>query len=186
MDIRPDFTREKERVWFPIVKSLGFLNPRLTPQEEDRKTACDIVAGGKRFGVRIRNSRKYNEKAIQQYLTEFTIRYKRPSGASTEYEKIFKKPVNPLDYIGYGWTSTGYFVDHWLFIDVKVLITVRRSGYLKPFYKDIKQNSEKEGSYFLPVSIHALHEMLPRRVFNDLFPYRSPGHPGFKFNRDIS
>lgn len=72
--------------------------------EMDQKQAVDLIVlgiGSHKIGVRMRDIKRYRHGPnFLRYLQEFTIRCDRPSGTSTELEKI----LNGFgDYIFYGW-----------------------------------------------------------------------------------
>ena len=179
--MKDTFGREQERLWFPILDALGFKSARLTSNWEDHHTAADIIADGKRFGVRNRNKGRYSDELFKSYVEEFTIRYALPTGSPTEYHKIFRKASSiRLDYIAYGWDSGGGRLDYWFLVNVQILTDIKKRGYLKPFYKNIKRNTEGSPSSFLPISIPLLRESLPPKVFKKVFPVWSQDHPAFE------
>ena len=99
-----NFNRDKEleqRFSRTIKAILG--NQFISQNEiEDLQNGTDFLllkAHQFRIGVRLRRYRHYLHKNRRE---DFTIRYKRPSGISTEYQKIQKGLV---DYILYGFVD---------------------------------------------------------------------------------
>lgn len=76
----------------PTVKAiLGYLLFQNATEQEDQEENTDLRildAAGVRIGVRIR---RYKYWCNRRYRTQFTLRYSRPSGAKTEYQKILEK-----------------------------------------------------------------------------------------------
>jgi hypothetical protein len=82
--------------------------------ERDVKQATDLeitmFKGGNSLGVRIRRPEFFG-------WNDFTIRYKRDSGAETEYSKIMR---GLMDWFFYGWTNRKQELARWLLLDMDV------------------------------------------------------------------
>lgn len=86
---------------------------------EDVTFATDIKIGATSIAVRMRRSRWLGKS------DEFTIRWKRPSGAKTECQKIME---GYGDFLFYGFESEcGRHVGLWKIIDLELLRKTRRS-----------------------------------------------------------
>ena len=114
---------EQDRRWsdqyIPAIKAI--VGPHLlttAPFEWDTKQATDLIvihARDKTIAARMRRA-----KFAKQYPYEFTIRYHRDTGTSTEYEKI----VNGwADWMFYGFAASGDAdgrIQRWWLLDLTV------------------------------------------------------------------
>ena len=124
---------DKDRRWsdkyIPAIKAVaGPFLLTTAPFEWDTKQATDLIvihARDKTIAARMRRAR-----FATQYPDEFTIRYHRDTGTSTEYEKI----VNGwADWMFYGFAATGDAdgrIQRWWLLDLKVFRAhlIRRRG----------------------------------------------------------
>ena len=124
---------EKDRRWsdqyIPAIKAI--VGPYLlttAPFEWDTKQATDLIvihARDKTIAARMRRAR-----FAKQYPYEFTIRYQRDTGVSTEYEKIIN---GWADWMFYGFAADGDadgLIQRWWLLDLNVFraCLIRRRG----------------------------------------------------------
>lgn len=87
---------KKDKTWSDpyllIVKAIcGLLFIGEASEDEDRERNTDLTVfsvGGVRIAVRIRRHEYWLHTKPDNYRKEFTIRYSRPNGRKTEYQKI--------------------------------------------------------------------------------------------------
>ena len=123
------FDRKKESsFWLPVLVSHGFTDLELTPSEIDKLNATDMAGydaqrNPKLFALRCRDGSAYTTKALAKYKRQFTIRYDRPSGTPSEWQKLFEMqlPRYP-DYFVYGWCNEELTkITDYVVLDVPIL-----------------------------------------------------------------
>lgn len=179
MTVKPDFSRKKEEVWFPALTAAGFHNLALAKDSLDHTQATDIkgTKGGRRyrFAVRERDPTGYTRGRLGEYKREFTIRYSRPTGAPTEWTKLFSPdfPSKP-DFFAYGWMDDkNHELADYVVLDVDVLRRLHDKGLLAGFAQRRKTNVDARQSTFVPLPIQRLNEMAD----GQLVSWHSFAHP---------
>lgn len=180
--VTANFNRQQETLWFPVISGLGFDTPppQLAESYDDFESAVDVLAGGKRFGVRSRNQGRYSQPSLERYFTEFTIRFSRPTGTRTEYHKLFVTEDGDIvpDFLAYGWVNSQRQFLNWLIIDVPTLQDAHKRGLLDQFMSNVRRNTDWRRSQLLPVSVPRLIAGQPSTFVQSLFPYHFPeNHP---------
>lgn len=181
MTVKSDFNRKKELIWFPVLHAAGFRNLQLSGTHLDIEEATDIegVKGQHRyrFTVRSRNASRYTTQQLAGFKREFTIRYSRPSGVPTEWEKLFSDDFpNKPDYFVYGWTDNeNHDLLDYVILDVVELRRLHDSGRLSEWENTRKTNVDIRRSEFVPIPIQRLNEKADGR----LVYWHSPDHPAF-------
>lgn len=177
MTIEAEINPAQDRLWFPLLESLGYRRPVHSSDVLDQTEATDIFAGGYWFAVRSRNSSSYTQAQLAQYLCEFTIRYKRPSGSPTEWKKLFQGETELPDYMAYGWWATKKHMDAYVIISVPELQRCHTEGVLREVVSGPFKNKDRRQSTFYAVSIPKLHQHLSQDRFDALFVHWSDNHP---------
>lgn len=177
MTVQAEVNRPQERIWYPVLESLGYRRPAHANEALDKTVATDIIAGGYWFAVRSRNSSRYSGLQLRRYMSEFTIRYKRPSGAPTEFEKLFESHIEVPDLMAYGWWRTLKQLDAYVIISVEELQQAHRDGLLEFAASRPFTNKDERRSTFYAYSIPKLRKLLDADRFRKLFIHWSNGHP---------
>lgn len=178
--VRALFDREQEDIWdVPLIRA-GYENPRPSPMHLDLEEATDRIAGDRWFALRSRNMERYSPIWLDRYMGEFTIRYSRPTGARTEWAKLFDAeiPAAP-DLMAYGWADADRRIRHYFILSVPALQRVESSGVLYKAVTGPIKNRDARRSSFMAVSVRRLARLLDKDEFGALFAYVSPGHPAF-------
>lgn len=183
--VQPIFNRRQEEIWFPVLGNHGFANVRLAQEQSDLQEATDAVAddsqgGVVRFALRSRNQQAPSVRNnLRQYKGEFTIRRARPSGALTEWDKVFTPQADAPKYLAYGWTarnSNGLLVmTDYVIVDLDVLRSLspqERASCISAR----RTNTDRRRSEFVAFSIDAVARL---RGADQAFPFRSANHPAF-------
>lgn len=172
----------------PVLQGAGFHDLALADESLDHERATDIQGnygyGKSRIAVRSRNPQphRYSPKELDDYKRQFTIRYSRPTGVPTEWEKLFSKdfPYKP-DYLAYGWVDDeNRALNEWVIIDLSELRRLHEHGFLKKYEENLKTNIDARRSSFVALPIHELARLAPR---TRLVPWHSPNHPALTFPR---
>lgn len=170
------FERDKEsRLWFPVLKQHDFTELRLATNKDDHENAIDAIGHNLFLGdVNCALRSRDEGRQPSQYKKEFTIRYRRPSGVSVEWQKFFEKdlPRRP-DFFVYGWTQ-GKSIGDYVILGVSVLRDLYNAGHLNKYIERIKQNTNGLASEFVPIPISELIS-LPEAL--GLIAFHSDNHP---------
>lgn len=157
----PDFDRNKEELWFPIFEGIGFQDIKLSSDGYDKHFGIDAEANivdpvnrdihHHKFALRTRNILTHNK-----FISDITIRFKRDSGAKTEFEKIFN-PEDPnifptLFCYGFGDPITNKIVHHIIF-DTMMLQEIESDDGFEIHKQNIKQNTDYKKSSFIPIPL---------------------------------
>lgn len=132
-----------------IIRSLAgeILDVRAADEDEDIHKATDIVVEVKEGDIACRIRRPgYLEK-----FGDMTIRYSRPTGTPTEFEKIKKGFGRWYLYMWTVWVGKDEKIESWVFIDLDCL---RASGLLDnpmPIYN-------LNGTSFIAISLEDLEK----------------------------
>lgn len=190
MTVKPDFSRRKELLWFPILEEIGFHGVKLSSESLDQEEGVDIEGywGTRRcrIAARERDFRHYSPQRADEYTREFTIRYSRPSGVPTEWEKIFSSdfPHKP-DYLAYGWVDAeNRILDGWGIFDLGILREMHGRGWLRQYEeRNLKTNVDARRSSFVHLPIPELARLTS---LARLMPWYSPAHPALPHGADGS
>lgn len=130
-----------------IIRSLAgdILYVRAADEDEDIHKATDIVVGVKEGAIACRIRRP----GYLETFGDMTIRYSRPTGTSTEFEKIKKGFGRWYLYAWTVWVGEDEKIESWVFIDLDRL---RASGLLdnpEPIYN-------LNGTSFIAISLEDL------------------------------
>ena len=162
-----DRAANESRPWAPVLGVLGFRQIELATDDEDWGEATDMVARI-RFALRTRNL----YPGRPDYLQQFTIRWKRTTGALTEKDKMLEGNDWP-DYKGYGFRSPDG-LEPWVILRVANLRRLHKSGELEAAREGKeKRNTDKKQSVFRAFRLPQLVRADP-----DLVWKASPKHPG--------
>ena len=167
-----------ERIWFPVLRDLGFRNVSLSSNYDDKMNATDVEADGKRFGVRSRYIDSYGIKKASSLSRDFYVRYSTVAGGNTEFQKIFMPEdlgyeIRRPDYLAYGWYRSGQ-LKWWLIVDVSVFSDLWHVGKA-PFSIRVL----KDGNRVATFNVEDLRNGIRTVQFQKLIPFRSREHPGF-------
>ena len=176
-----NFSRDDEEIWFSYLKDHGFENPRLSSVFLDQKEATDILANKGpreyRFAVRTHDPTNYSPtKYSQEYLEDrkghITIRYSVPTGARTEWQKLFgPEPARKPDFYAYGWKDGKGKIDDYVIIDIRTLRQLHKRGKLSQYEKDHKEFWGDSTFVYLPI------RYLNNFTNGRLVSFHSPNHP---------
>ena len=120
----PNFDKEAEMVWKPVVERHGFSDFRLVHGRLDEQHCVDARAvhnpTGKPVSLALRT--RYMDRYYDpSYLEQFTLRSKLPSGYPTERDKMFGDQ-NRARLMCYGWAETrGAPLDYYVAFFVEIL-----------------------------------------------------------------
>jgi hypothetical protein len=134
-----------DRFMHEIKMILGLHLISESPEIEDQKHNTDLMVlrlGGLRVGCRVR---AYDMFLNPEYRQQFTIRYSRPSGNKTEYEKIME---GWGDYLFYGFAGqTNKSLILWSLIDLQIFRdAVHSQMAINGNYLPAKQQFNKDSS----------------------------------------
>lgn len=185
MTIQDQVNPQQDLIWAPVLEGLGYADPELAPEALDLEEATDLIAGGYWFATRVRNPHRYSPRVYRQYVTEFTIRYSRPTGATTEWAKLFdpEEGYDVPDYMAYGWAPDDHTVGHHFVISVPMLREVHRRRILDRIRKGPYPNRDDKRSEFYAIPVDGLRRSLTLPEFRSLFVHVSKGHPAFRWKR---
>ena len=180
-----DFMKEQEMQWKPVLESRGFYDFQLQGGEMDLKQAIDATAKHPttgddvlRIALRTRNVEKYSPAQLREYKRQFTIRRSRPTGALTEWDKIFgenRTPENSPRLTAYGWVGVGQDkIEDYVVLSVKVLRDLYQNGQLESCIVGYVRNTDRRGSKLVAISLPCVQECSD----NAAVVYHSPNHPG--------
>lgn len=132
-----------------------------------------------RIALRTRNVSRYAPANLNEYKREFTIRRSRPSGALTEWDKIFGEPgsqEDAPDFMAYGWMHpNGGEIEDYVVLSVKVLKTLYESGQLESCIAATRRNTDRRRSAFVAISLKCARDCSAAAVV-----YNNPNHPGLR------
>ena len=178
-----NFSRGKERLWFPLLTELGYTDLNLTSERMDQHNSVDAVGnigGGMRyFSLRLRDGTRYPVHQTMQYKREFTLRISRPSGSDVEWQKLFKatQEIRP-DFLCYGWIDEAGGLKDWVIINLHVLRQYYRDGHMKRYEHNQLRNIDELASVFVYVDIPALCELSIKYWYmNHILAGVSNNHP---------
>ena len=160
-----DRAANESRPWTPVLQGLGFRQIALATDDEDWAEAFDMVARI-RFALRTRTY-----PARLDYLQQFTIRWKRTSGALTEKDKMLDGSDFP-DYMGYGFISADG-LNPWVILRVATLRRMHKAGELEATMVAEYRNNDEKQSVFRVFNLFQLVSL-----DSDLVLRSSPKHPG--------
>ena len=183
---------QEKRLWTPVLHNIGFTDFRLAATLQDQEQAIDAFAVSpdgveKAFALRSRATRWYVRNRPQNLVTwktQFTIRYARPSGVRTEWNKLFDShPTNGEelpDYMCYGWQHHEQLELHeWLILSVPVLQDLFKAGILHQCIADIRRNTDERQADLAAISLPCL---LAYAESQGLVVRASDDHPGIPHN----
>ena len=131
-----------------------------------------------RTALRTRNVSRYAPANLNEYKREFTTRRSRPSGALTEWDKIFGEPgsqEDAPDFMAYGWMHpNGGEIEDYVILSVKVLRDLHASGQLESCIVDKRENRDWRRSSFVAISLPCVQESSDSAAVE----YQNPTHPG--------
>ena len=187
MTTSQNFTPNLEDRYRPILKQLGYKNPILVPPLEVIEGGFDIVSeDDKRVWVRTLYHDLATTEQSSQYLQEWQhhvyICYSLPSGASTEWDKLFGPEGEQVNAYLYGWDTQGDLV-HWALINVPVLRWLEQNHLLK-WYELGGDNGnarlvDNAGRQLIALPLAKLESDATNNPLGQrLVPLFSSGHPG--------
>ena len=166
--MRSDYDRgaNESFLWTPVLRSQGFSQTELAKDNEDWAEAFDMVA---RIRFALRSRKVYPGRP--DYLRQFTIRWKRSSGALTEKDKLLDGADFP-EYMCYGFSSDGVLTT-WAILRVHVLRRMYKAGQLDLAKAGEFRNTDIKQSTFRVFWLDKLVKGDPGLVWKS-----SPNHPG--------
>ena len=173
-------TKEKE-LWFPVLSRHGYTHLALSDNELDHKNAIDAVGRDheqkiKHFALRSRSPSYYTATAMRIYKQEFTIRYSRPSGQPTEWQKLFEMDLDVKpNLFCYGWLDKAHSkLEDYFILNIEVLRQLYDKGHLDRYREMRIKNTDERGSISVIVSLRDLCKLDDAE---GLIVHISKGHP---------
>ena len=162
----------ESRLWTPVLRSQGIDQIELSTDEEDWAEGFDMVGrmpNGEDARFAVRSRKLYPDQPA--YYRQFTIRWKRSSGAKTEKDKVLDRADFP-EYMCYGFSSNGVLTI-WVILSVCVLRRMHKAGQLEAAKAGELPNYDKKRSVFRAFWLPQLVRSDPDLVWKS-----SPSHPG--------